>query len=44
MNAQKTWETPDLTVYGDAAELTLVKNKHRGITDGFTFDGTPVSG
>lgn len=43
-NDQKTWETPSLTVYGDAADLTLVKNKHVGVSDGFTFNGTPISG
>jgi len=43
-NTQKTWETPDLTVYGDAAVLTLVKNKHTGVSDGFTFNGVPISG
>lgn len=42
--ATKTWETPSLTVYGNAADLTLVKNKHVGVSDGFTFDGTPISG
>ena len=44
VNAQKTWETPNLTVYGDAAALTLVKDKHVGVSDGFTFNGTPISG
>ena len=43
-NVEKTWETPDITIYGDAAALTLVKSKHVGISDGFTFDGTPISG
>ena len=43
-NTQKTWETPNLTVYGDAATLTLVKDKHVGVSDGFTFNGTPISG
>lgn len=42
--SQKNWETPNLTVYGDAAELTLVKDKHVGVSDGYTFNGTPISG
>ena len=41
---QKDWVTPELTVYGDAATLTLVKNKHAGVSDGYTFNGTPISG
>lgn len=41
---QQTWETPALTVYGDIVELTLVKDKHAGVTDGFTFNGVPISG
>lgn len=44
MTEQKTWETPNLTVYGDVTELTLAKDKHRGVSDGFTFDGVPISG
>jgi hypothetical protein len=43
-NDQKTWETPCLTVYGDVATLTLVTNKHLGHSDGFTFNGVPISG
>lgn len=43
-NAQKTWETPSLTVYGDVATLTLAKDKHYGVSDGFTFNGVPISG
>jgi hypothetical protein len=42
-NEQKTWETPALTVYGDVAALTL-KDKHNGTSDGFTFNGVPISG
>jgi hypothetical protein len=41
---QKDWVTPELTVYGDAATLTLVKDKHMGVSDGYTFNGTPISG
>jgi hypothetical protein len=41
---QKTWETPSLTVYGDVKTLTLVVNKHVGTSDGFTFNGVPISG
>lgn len=41
---QKTWETPSLTVYGDVKTLTLLINKHLGPTDGFTFNGVPISG
>jgi hypothetical protein len=43
-NDQKTWETPSLTVYGDVATLTLAVNKHIGSSDGFTFNGVPISG
>jgi hypothetical protein len=42
-NDQQNWETPALTVYGDVAALTL-KDKHNGTTDGFTFNGVPISG
>jgi len=42
-NVQQTWETPILVVYGDVAVLTL-KNKHNGTSDGFTFNGVPISG
>jgi len=42
-NNRQTWETPALTVYGDVAELTL-KDKHTGTSDGFTFNGVPISG
>ena len=41
---QKVWIEPSLTVYGDATELTLAKNKHNGISDGLTFNGVPISG
>lgn len=41
---KKAWDTPSLTEYGDAATLTLVKDKHVGVSDGFTFNGTPISG
>jgi hypothetical protein len=40
---QQIWETPALTVYGDVTELTL-KDKHNGTSDGFTFNGVPISG
>lgn len=43
-NQQQAWETPSLTTYGDVAELTLVKDKHRGVSDGLTFNGVPISG
>jgi hypothetical protein len=43
-NQEKNWETPVLMVYGDVAELTLAKNKHTGVSDGFTFNGVPISG
>jgi len=42
-NVQQTWQTPALTVFGDVAALTL-KDKHNGTTDGFTFNGVPISG
>ncbi|MES1261688.1 MAG: hypothetical protein ABUS49_08130 [Acidobacteriota bacterium] len=38
------WETPNLTIYGDVTELTLAKDKHNGTSDGFTFNGVPISG
>jgi hypothetical protein len=44
LNDQKAWETPTLAVYGDVAELTLAKDKHVGSSDGFTFNGVPISG
>lgn len=44
INDQQTWETPALTVYGDVADLTLVKDKHNGTSDGFVFNGVPISG
>jgi len=40
---QQNWETPVLIVYGDVTELTL-KDKHNGTSDGFTFNGVPISG
>jgi hypothetical protein len=40
----KPWETPILIEYGDVAELTLAKSKHLGLSDGFTFNGVPISG
>ncbi|MDP9171907.1 MAG: lasso RiPP family leader peptide-containing protein [Acidobacteriota bacterium] len=43
-NDQQNWETPALTVYGDVAALTLAKDKHSGSSDGFTFNGVPISG
>jgi hypothetical protein len=42
-NDRQTWETPTLTVYGDVVELTL-KAKRTGTSDGFTFNGVPISG
>jgi hypothetical protein len=44
LDDQKPWETPTLTVYGDVATLTLLKDKHLGSSDGFTFNGIPISG
>jgi hypothetical protein len=44
VNEQQTWETPALTVYGDVVALTLAKNKEGGSSDGFTFNGVPISG
>ncbi len=44
-NELQTWETPSLTLYGDVATLTLaLRDKHLGISDGFTFNGVPISG
>ncbi|MCU1326411.1 MAG: hypothetical protein JWN34_1781 [Bryobacterales bacterium] len=42
-NDQQNWETPALTVYGDVAALTL-KDKRNGTSDGFTYNGVPISG
>jgi hypothetical protein len=41
----KTWSNPELTVYGSVETLTLqAKNKRQGVSDGFTFNGLPISG
>lgn len=42
-NDQQAWETPELTVYGDVTALTL-KDKRYGTSDGFTYNGVPISG
>jgi len=45
MNTEKkTWSVPNLTVFGSVEKLTLLKDKHLGPTDGFTFNGVPISG
>lgn len=40
---KKTWSTPILTAFGSVEKLTL-KNKTSGVSDGFTFNGVPISG
>jgi len=40
---KKEWTQPELTVLGNVETLTL-KNKTMGATDGFTFNGVPISG
>ena len=45
MNDKKQWTQPQLTVLGDVETLTLqLKDKKFGATDGFSFQGNPVSG
>jgi hypothetical protein len=42
----KTWSNPELIVYGSVETLTLqaAKVKRQGVSDGFTFNGLPISG
>ncbi len=40
---KKTWNTPVLTTFGSVEKLTL-KSKQMGPTDGYTFNGVPISG
>jgi hypothetical protein len=41
---KKEWTQPELTVLGNVETLTLVKNKVLGTSDGFVFNGVPISG
>jgi hypothetical protein len=42
---KKTWTAPALSVFGSVETLTLQpKNKRQGVSDGFTFNGLPISG
>jgi hypothetical protein len=41
---KKVWIQPELTVLGNVETLTLVKNKQFGTSDGFVFNGVPISG
>jgi hypothetical protein len=38
-----SYEAPSLTVLGTVAELTLWCDKRYGSSDGFTFQGSPIS-
>jgi hypothetical protein len=40
---KREWTQPELTVLGNVETLTL-KNKVLGTTDGFVFNGVPISG
>jgi hypothetical protein len=41
---KKEWTQPELTVLGNVETLTLVKSKQFGTSDGFVFNGVPISG
>ncbi len=41
---KKQWAEPQLTVLGNVESLTLVKAKQFGTSDGFTFQGSGISG
>ncbi len=43
-NSKQQWTQPQLIVLGDVKELTLTKDKHFGVSDGFVFNNTPISG
>jgi hypothetical protein len=38
-----TYEAPTLSVLGSVSELTLDINKKYGDSDGFTFQGIPIT-
>jgi hypothetical protein len=38
-----SYEAPSLTVLGTVAELTLWCDKRYGSSDGFTFQGAPIT-
>lgn len=41
---KKAWESPTLIVYGSVESLTQqCTNKAYGPTDGFTFQGSPIT-
>lgn len=40
---KKQWIPPQITVLGDVETITQ-KNKVLGVSDGFTFNGVPISG
>jgi hypothetical protein len=44
MQEKKQWTQPQLMTLGDVKELTLAKNKNFGVSDGFLFNNTPISG
>lgn len=41
---KKQWTQPKLVVLGDVKDLTLAKVKNFGVSDGFVFNNTPISG
>lgn len=43
LNNTPSYEPPRLTVIGAVYDLTQLRVKHFGPTDGFTFQGTPIS-
>jgi hypothetical protein len=40
---KKTYVAPQLTVHGTVAQITAQQNKGYGNSDGFMFQGTPIS-
>lgn len=40
---KQTYTTPRLTVHGTLEEVTKQQNKQWGATDGFLFQGVPIS-
>jgi hypothetical protein len=43
-DTKKQWAQPQITVLGNVESLTLLKSKQFGATDGFTFEGSTISG
>jgi hypothetical protein len=42
-DAGVVYEAPELTVLGSVSELTLDINKKYGDSDGYTFQGVPIT-